>query len=141
MPQWMIRPESGMDEVVGRVARHAEPFHDGGGSGVGGDGERDDLGDSFLDEGVGHGGAGCFRRIASSPGMAGESPADFQGRCEVGLEESPVKAGISQERRIFSSFYDVEPVAVFREVRLRLNMRIVSPFIVSFCPVSSSQYF
>ncbi len=70
-----------MIEIGGRVGRHPDAPHDGGGTMIGRDGEGDDLGES---EGFKAMGEPCFRRfrgIALSPEFRRQPPADFDGVC------------------------------------------------------------
>ncbi len=85
-PQRVALGQQGMLEVLGGITPHPEALHHGPGARVRRHGDRYDLVERELAEGVVEAGAGRFGDIALAPVLARKAPADFDGGREVGLE-------------------------------------------------------
>ena len=70
----------GMVEIIRFVMRHAELFHNPARAGIGGDCEGDNLRKTELGETEIKRGIGRLRRIALTPIIFGDAPADFHAR-------------------------------------------------------------
>jgi len=103
-PDGIIAGEERMRKVIGRVVRHAQPFHDSPRAMVRNRREGDDLVQPELLEAKGEGGACALSGVPVSPVFACEAPTDLHGRGEVG-----VKARLSQtyEAEEWGALYDL----------------------------------
>src|SRR4029450_2675990 len=95
----VVAREERMLKVVRWVARHAEALHDSPRTDVADGREGNDLLEAQMVEAEGDGCPSPFRRVAASPVLACEAPADLDGRAEVGFEERIRQAHEADGRR------------------------------------------
>ena len=107
-----------MVEIVGGVAAHPEALHHGARANVSQCRERHDLLKAQRLEGEHQGCARCLGREALTPGLAGESPANLDGRLERGLERRARQAGEPDESPVLEALEGPEPEPVARPLRL-----------------------
>lgn len=104
-----------MLEVVGRVVTHAETLHDPPRTFVADRREGNDFVEAQLIEGEGDGCASAFGRIAASPVLACEAPADLDGGREVGVEARLCKANEADELSALDELRSPQPPSALRD--------------------------
>src|SRR5258708_1894777 len=87
-----------MVEILGWIAAHPKPFHDGARALVRRRGERHDLRDRGSPKPVAKCQSGRLRCITVSPMLEGQPPADFHTGREMGAESRERQSGEADKR-------------------------------------------
>src|SRR6266567_8316130 len=114
----MTRRQLGMVEIVNRIVRHAELFHDAAGGPVGGNREGYDFCSAQTFKCVLRHTARPFRRQASIPMLRRQSPPNLDAGSEVRLEVRNRQADESDESTIETQLGREQPKSVAAEMRL-----------------------
>ena len=115
-----------MIEVIRRVSRHSELFHDPARTDVCGHSQGHNLGKLQLFEAIAQGGAGALGSKAATPVLEGEAPADLDAGREVRLEGRVRKADEAGQFTGFAKLGGEEREPVLVEVRLASPDQIVA---------------